>query len=757
MKETPMSSFSVTGPGGEGKRVQHESTTPAGKAKRRRRRASRADGEAFKADVVAGLDVLAYYADHGVTPFEKRPSRDGWIGCRNAKGDSVRVNVRTGYFKDYGSGRKAGSVFDFHKAAHGVKFPQALRELAERAGVRKTRGAPPPAPPSPGRVNLERVGPAGPGSLPAQPAGGDTDVARLADDTGVAVWALETFGVVQTQNTWNEAVWASPEVDGDGRVIGHATRALTEHVEDGKRKVAKGTLTGGHRGLTVPGDLPGRVDRLYAVEGLTDAAVLRSFGLHAVGRPSASDGTWHLVGLAKRLRVRELVLVGEHDRKPDGSWPGYDGPRGVAQEVERALPSVTVRLVLPPHGLKDARAWLRWEAIGRGWHDLPWCKPDDARLAFLGRLWERSVVEDGHGANLLREAAAAAAAAAARAGAATPSKTTLPGEGVRGRSPREDHSRPVPDGAPRRAPTTRFLEMWLSPCASKSLQRCARHEIKAPPAPALFSLREERSRSYRPCPARFRAGLQNIADPELFGAKALRCRRWSCVACRPVLADGWDDHLTYPECGVVLFDRDDDGKRLVPAKYRWLWDGPAGALKAATRRARAEGAEYAAVRGVYSALVVASAPFGGARRVTAAAAAAAVRRAVAALREGRAESGRPVTTSRGWKMPDDVRNEWKFHRAIRPEEAEWLLARLWMDGIGGWYDAKGQWVFWNFPPEWSEARCLRFIRHGFTDLGEMPGSTAADDGEWEIVPGLVTEYVPEPEPEPEPAARRARA
>jgi Domain of unknown function (DUF3854) len=284
----------------------------------------------------------------------------------------------------------------------------------------------------------------------------------------------------------------------------------------------------------------------------------------------------------------------------------------------------------------------------------------------------------------------------------------------------------------RRAPNPRFLEMNVKYASGKDLERNARHEIWKRAARASKSLerRAEKRKSYRPCPARFRACLQNLADPELFGGKSLRCRRHSCVACHPVLCDEWDEHFTAPEYGRVLFDC--DGKALVPVKDRWLWEGTADGLKAATDRVRRAGAEYGAVRGDTSAVVVASAEFSGARRVPAAQAAAAMSRALAALpRRG----GRPVSTSDGWKRPGRDEREWKYRGSVRPENVEWCLARLEMEGLKPWISKNCSWVFWNFPSDWSEARCLRFFEYGLTDLGELPGDGTEDD--------LVTEDRPE--------------
>ncbi|MEO2161696.1 MAG: AAA family ATPase, partial [bacterium] len=73
-----------------------------------------------------------------------------------------------------------------------------------------------------------------------------------------------------------------------------------------------------------------------------------------MGRPSNYAG---VDDIAILLHGREVLVVGERDGKPDGSWPGRDG----AMKTAGALASrwgCDVGYALPPKGAKDLRAYL---------------------------------------------------------------------------------------------------------------------------------------------------------------------------------------------------------------------------------------------------------------------------------------------------------------------------------------------------------------------------------------------------------------
>lgn len=139
------------------------------------------------------------------------------------------------------------------------------------------------------------------------------------------------------------------EADAAGSVIG-----LTRRFRDGSKKA----MHGGKRGLTLPKGWCDRPGPVFVVEGPTDVAAMTAAGLSAVGRPSNSGGVALLVQLLRDLDLaRQIVVVGENDRKQDGAWPGRTGAESVARRLAEALHR-SVIWALPPAGSKDVRDWL---------------------------------------------------------------------------------------------------------------------------------------------------------------------------------------------------------------------------------------------------------------------------------------------------------------------------------------------------------------------------------------------------------------
>jgi hypothetical protein len=155
--------------------------------------------------------------------------------------------------------------------------------------------------------------------------------------------------------------WTFPECDGGGGVVG-----ILRRYPDGVKKAAPG----GRRGLTLVDGWRERQGPVLLPEGPSDTLALIAAGLPAVGRPSNTGGVEHLAALLKDLPAdREIVVVGENDRKPDGTWPGRDGAERTAAALARRL-GRAVRVALPPDGAKDVRAWLVARvATGASWAD----------------------------------------------------------------------------------------------------------------------------------------------------------------------------------------------------------------------------------------------------------------------------------------------------------------------------------------------------------------------------------------------------
>lgn len=164
----------------------------------------------------------------------------------------------------------------------------------------------------------------------------------LAAQLGVSSQSLAQLRVGWS---FKHGAFTVPEVDGERQIIGVALRWPTGR---------KGFIRHGMRGLTVPAILQGD-GRVFVVEGMSDVAALSDHGIAAVGRPCASGGIGHLAGL---LADRAIVVVGEHNRKPDGRWPGRAGAMAVTNGLRKAL-NREVMFAMPPSAFKDVRAWLR--------------------------------------------------------------------------------------------------------------------------------------------------------------------------------------------------------------------------------------------------------------------------------------------------------------------------------------------------------------------------------------------------------------
>lgn len=169
---------------------------------------------------------------------------------------------------------------------------------------------------------------------------GEERLNALARDLCVATAALRSIQV-----GWNGRSYTFPEYGESGAIIGIATRDMT-----GRKRTAKGS----RRGLIIPLGFDQLPDPVVVVEGPTDVASLLSMGITAVGRPSARAGSNALKVL---LKGREVIVLGEHDRKTDGSWPGRDGAESVACKLAETWKQ-PVTWALPPDGTKDARDFL---------------------------------------------------------------------------------------------------------------------------------------------------------------------------------------------------------------------------------------------------------------------------------------------------------------------------------------------------------------------------------------------------------------
>ena len=171
---------------------------------------------------------------------------------------------------------------------------------------------------------------------------------KLADKLSVPPASLRALGI-GWRKTKSGGVYTFPEYDGSGRVIGISTRA-----ESGAKKMIKGS----NRGLYLPTGWLDRTGPIFVAEGATCTAGLTAMGLAGIGRPSNAGGADQLAKLLCKVpRDRRIVVLGEYDRKTDGSWPGRDGAVAVATTLSNKL-GRRVLWSLPPDGAKDVREWF---------------------------------------------------------------------------------------------------------------------------------------------------------------------------------------------------------------------------------------------------------------------------------------------------------------------------------------------------------------------------------------------------------------
>jgi hypothetical protein len=177
----------------------------------------------------------------------------------------------------------------------------------------------------------------------------------LADALGVTAESLNRLGVGLALDDGRDggtdagdvarlnlaaATWAFPMKLGRGDVVGIRLRA-----GNGR----KWSVAGGREGLFIPADLPKCPAPLLIAEGPTDTAALLSMGLSAIGRPSCTGAVSQTVRLVQRLSPRSIAIVADADA------PGRRGAHALG--VVLAVYTPSVRIIEPPAGIKDVRAW----------------------------------------------------------------------------------------------------------------------------------------------------------------------------------------------------------------------------------------------------------------------------------------------------------------------------------------------------------------------------------------------------------------
>jgi AAA domain len=148
----------------------------------------------------------------------------------------------------------------------------------------------------------------------------------------------------------NDGCWTFPEYDGQGNVVG-----IKRRYRNGKKPL----IAGGTHGLTITNCWSKLDGPIFLPEGASDTLALTAMGLAAIGRPTNLVGAEMLVELLRNVPAeRPIIVLGEYDQKPNGTWPGVEGARKTAATLAVKL-GRPIQWALPPGGAKDARAWCQ--------------------------------------------------------------------------------------------------------------------------------------------------------------------------------------------------------------------------------------------------------------------------------------------------------------------------------------------------------------------------------------------------------------
>jgi hypothetical protein len=162
-------------------------------------------------------------------------------------------------------------------------------------------------------------------------------IEALAAQLDLPVWTLLKLGAGWSPR---RGTYSFPMKSADGTTIGIRLRR-----KDGGKLAVRGS----REGLFLPDNLD-QSDRVLISEGPTDCAALLSLGFQTIGRPSCVGGVAHVVDYVTRHVFGEAVVVS------DGDEQGQRGAFGLAKTL--CLYIREVRVITPPAGIKDARAWL---------------------------------------------------------------------------------------------------------------------------------------------------------------------------------------------------------------------------------------------------------------------------------------------------------------------------------------------------------------------------------------------------------------
>lgn len=214
----------------------------------------------------------------------------------------------------------------------------------------------PPVPLEPEQSKLENIGELARQMFINPEAHGKRQ--KLSIQLGVSLMSLQLLGVGVGYDYDGTEFMSFPSRGSNGKIVG-----ITRRYWDGSKK----TMARTSNGIFLIPFWWKRTGAICIVEGASDVAALWTHGFCCLGRPSNIGGAEILAKfLARRGKGRQVVVVGENDRKPDRvgkiegckqdcpgcawCWPGRYGAMTVAKFLGadwRMLPGV----------YKDAREW----------------------------------------------------------------------------------------------------------------------------------------------------------------------------------------------------------------------------------------------------------------------------------------------------------------------------------------------------------------------------------------------------------------
>jgi hypothetical protein len=150
--------------------------------------------------------------------------------------------------------------------------------------------------------------------------------------------------------------------------VGHNGQGYTFPMRDGRENIIGIRVRGEKSKWYVPGSRNGLFwpERVYSgsdwplviCEGPTDCAALLDLEFDAIGRPSCSGGTEHVMEFLRGKR-RDVIIMSDNDEpkeRPDGSvwFPGQEGAAKLAYQIKPFVRSVKI---CHPPAHKDIRDW----------------------------------------------------------------------------------------------------------------------------------------------------------------------------------------------------------------------------------------------------------------------------------------------------------------------------------------------------------------------------------------------------------------